>query len=356
MTIPVGAPIRWTYTDRDAPDMPHRGQTLSGFLRLVSTVESAGAVPPPAFVELRDRLLTFSRAAAGHDPILFERLCDAITSGAGDAPLWFAAAMAERGQDQTERRSEVLGQLHDTMCDRLRAMYQPNAMRIYCQLAAEYDRAAQDFTRAANIVDPATDAAEVVDGPRKVLDAWRHALVAANRLDELVEPLSAAAELVRPLHLPSGQGTSRVPLLLPLCCDSEGLHRRVIWHAWHDWEAPRPPATGLTRESMELPPEDTPQGTRCGRWARLWAAGATLRANPNPATMQLFGQLQPLMVRPVPRRDRAVLERFDPEGELPTETPKRRWRDMFKRGPEQPEPEPDLLDTFLTDDTQGGAR
>jgi hypothetical protein len=182
--------------------------------------------------------------------------------------------------------------------------------------------------------------------------------VAATRLDELVEPLSAASELVRGLNQPSGLGVSRVPYLLPLTCDSEGIHRRVIWHAWMDWAPPRPPSNGLTLESMEQDRGDVVQNTRCGRWSRLLAAGASLRANPAPASMEMFGRLQPLSVTPTmrPGQRRPLLVLTDPEGPLPAQTPKRRLRDLFKRTPDEPEPV-DLLDTFLGDDsTEGGQR
>ena len=352
MTIPIGAPIRWTYSEQsDQTPMTSRATGLSGLLRLVSVVESAGATLPSGFTELRDRLLTFSRAAAAHDPILFGRLREAIVTGRDDPWLLFVGVMAERGPDQTERRSEVLGQLHDEVGAELRGMYQPLALPVYCALAGEFDRAANDLTTCARRVDPAAGAASVVDGDQKTLQAWRQALVAATRLEELLEPLSCASELVRPLNMPSGTGVSRVPFLLPLTCDSEGLHRRVIWHAWMDWKPPAPPTNGLTRQGMDAAPTDVVQNTRCGRWARLLAAGATLRANPNPAAMQMFGQLQPLGVRPVPQHNRAVMVRFDPEGDLeaaPKRGPLARMRDALRGRIDEPAPpeQPDILSTF----------
>jgi hypothetical protein len=111
---------------------------------------------------------------------------------------------------------------------------------------------------------------------------------------------------------------------------------------------------------MTAPPTDQPVGSRCGRWGRLLAVGAEIRAHPNPPEMVLFGAPQPIMVAPVPERNRAVLRRVDPEGPLPAETPKRgplsRLRDAF-RHTDEAEPEPvDLLDTFLGDDSTGGGQ
>jgi hypothetical protein len=123
----------------DSSEMPSRAQGLSGLLRLTSAVAAAGIALPPEFTALKDRLVAFSREASSHAPSMMQRLVAAVRNG-GDAPLWFAAAMAERGADQTERRAEVLGELHETLAAELRSMYAPVALPFYCSLAAEYDR------------------------------------------------------------------------------------------------------------------------------------------------------------------------------------------------------------------------
>lgn len=343
--------IRYCYDETsDTTPMLSRAQGLSGLLRLTAAVEAAGCPMPAQFVQLRERFLEFSNAAAGHAPTMMDRLTEALVSGTGDPHLWFACAMAQTGAGHIERRAEVLSSVHDTMADTLRSLYQPSARVHYAALAARFDRAADRFTRCAAIVDPGADAGEVVNSGDRAVAAWREALAVAGELDALLEPLSCAAELVRGVDQPSGVSISRDPFLLALCADVEGIHRRIAWHAWRDWAEPEPAiTTALTIESMTAPRPDTVQHTRGGRWTRLVRCGADIRAYPDPALMALFGRPQNIGVASVPQRNRALLTPVDPEGPLPTEAPKRRrLRDLFKpRTPDQPEP--DILDTFLSD-------
>ena len=53
------------------------------------------------------------------------------------------------------------------MLTSLREYYQPHAVANYASAADYYDGLAQKFTAAADLVDPETDAAAMVDEPEK---------------------------------------------------------------------------------------------------------------------------------------------------------------------------------------------
>jgi len=350
------APIRYMYSETtDTTPMPNRSTDLGGLLKLTATVAEAGCELPPHYVELRDRFQAFSQLAASHAPTMLERLIEALRTGRGDPDLWFAAAMAGAGPGHIDRRAEVLSGVHTAMENHLRALYQPVALSHYRALSKRFNEAAQAFMRAADVIDPGTDAAQVVNAGDRALRAWRDAAAYAKQLDDLIPALTASAELVRPVTAPSGLGVSRDTFVLPLAADVDDIHSRVAWCAWLDWPEPKPVNTVLSIESMTAPPTDQPVGTRCGRWTRLWRIDADIRAHPNPAELVLHGQPQPVGVKEtmLPGHRRPVLAKYDPEGELPTAAPpKRRLRDLFRRTAEATPTEPDILSTVLGD-TEG---
>ncbi len=332
----------------DTTPMANRSAGLAGLLRMTGAVAEAGLAPPEAFIVMRDRFQAFSTAAAGGAPTMMERLVASLRDGAGDPALWFACCVAEAGAGAIERRAEVLSEVHAAMEGAQRDLYAPTAPAHNRTLAQRFDKAGQGFMGAADIPDPGADPGVVVNAGDRKLKAWRDAAAFANQLDQLLPALAAAAELVRPVTMPTGLGVSRDVFTLPLVADVGDTHKRVAWASWMDWPEPKPVTTVLTIEAMTAPP-DQPIGTRCGRWTRLWRIDADIRAHPDPASLALFGQPQPIAIRDqVPVGNRGTVQRFDPEGPLPAEAPKRRrLRDMFRRTPDEAPPaEPDLADTF----------
>lgn len=357
MTAPskfAPTPIRWVFNeDANAEPLANRGGGLSGLLRLTSCVAGAGATLPPEFTALRDRFTGFCTEAAGGANVLFDKLSDALLSGHDDAWIWFGACVSQAGAGAVEQRAEALARLHGVAEGALRGLYAPIARPVYAGLAHKFDTAADAFAGAASIIDPAADPGEVVNAGQRTLQAWRAAATLAAELDSLLEPLCAASELLRGPHQPSGLGTSRDAYLLALVADTTGLHARQVWHAFRDWPEPRPVSPGESIQAMTAAPTNQPVGSRCGRWGRLLAVGAALRAHPDPAQLVLFGQPQPVGVKPVAARNKAQLVRFDPEGDLPAEAPpKRRLRDLFRRPDEAPA-EPNIFDTILLTDDEG---
>ena len=214
--------------------------------------------------------------------------------------------------------------------------------------------------RAADSIDPGTDAGDVVNAGDRKLKAWRDALGFATELDQLL-PRWPPPPTGSACHFADRYG--RVPrrFTLPLVADIGEIHKRIAWASWLDSPEPKPldpdsPAGVLSIEAMMASPTDQPvtPATRCGRWTRLWRAGAELRAHPDPAGLVLFGQAAPVAIVPIwdGFKRRHVLTRVDPEGPLES-APRRRLRDLFKRRtPDEPEPpaEVNLADTFLGTD------
>lgn len=365
MTAPkLGAPIYYAHPDLEA-DRPARSRAIewSGFLQLVAAVASAGLPPPPAYTALLDRYGRVQAFAISDQRVMAARLSDAVLSG-GDADVegLFAAALSERFSTGSELQAGLLSEVRDRVQGELGAIVRPNARKNYVTLAGRFDAAATGFTKCAAIIPPDTAPDLVINQKSKVLEAWRDAERYAAQLDELLESLSCASELVRGVDQPSGLGRDRNYYLLPLCCDVEDIHRRLAWHAWIGQPAPRPVGV-LTREQLEQKPAE-PLHNRCGRWARMIGVGAVIRAHPDPSSLELFDMLKPVgveLVQTAPHK-RAYVQ-VDPEGDI--SAPRRRGPASmlldklapFRRREPEPEPEPDILATIAgTDDDDSEPR
>jgi hypothetical protein len=309
-------PIRWLAPDDTTP-APSRALPWSGFLQLVATVEQAGYAPPPQYGELL-KSYTRIQAAAVTGGTMQRRLTEAVLRGdAGDdLEMLFVGALSERHGRGSELQAGLLGEIRGEVLDALRRVYAEVAAGHYSKLRDRFNSAADKFTRCARVIDPAAAPNQVIDLKPKQVEAWRQAETHANELEALMEPLSCAAELLRPLEQPSGIGNDRNPFLLPLVADVTDLHRRLAWAAWTDMPMPKPPGP-LTHESLEAAPPK-PLETRGGKWSRLLGVGAEIRAAADPSSVELYDPAQPIGVRleqPAPGK-RPVLMRFDPEGDI----------------------------------------
>lgn len=313
MTTPttrLAGPLVWL-PGPDSTPMASRALEWAAFLRLVDTV---GIAPPPRYGEL---LASYGRiqAAAISGHTMQTRLTSAVLHGGrdDDYEMLLAAALSERYAAASQLQAGLLSEVRDQVLDALRRVYAEVAAANYAKLRTRFDSTADKFTACACVVDPDCRPGVVINAKPKIVQAWRDAETHAGELDQLLEPLSAAAELVRPLHKPSGLGSDRAPFLLPLVANTDGLHRRQTWHAWLDITPPRPVSPGLTSEAMEAPAPSV-QNTRCGRWARLIRLGAELRANADPENMELFDLLAPIGVKlEQVAPNKAAYVRHDPE-------------------------------------------
>jgi len=126
-----------------------------------------------------------------------------------------------------------------------------------------------------------------------------------------------------------------------------------VWAAWNDTAEPKPPGPLLV-EDLQPEPEHTP--TRCGRWARLHAVGAAIRAHENPTELVLLGAPKPVGWRweQPPGARRPVWSHFDTNQIDAEESKKRRSpldrlralrQCLGNAVDETPEPEPNVLST-----------
>ena len=336
--------------------MPNRALSWPGFLGLVSAVSDSGGSIPPEFATLTARFGELHALAVADGRFWQRRLADAILHGdSGDlAGLW-TAALSERIAAAFEQQADLLGEIRDEVLAAMRDLYTPVGRINYNRLRDQFNTAAIAFTDCPDHVDPAAPADQVIGSTNpKLLAAWRDAETFAEQLDRLLEPLCCASELTRGLDQPSGLGGDRSPYLISLICDTRDLHRRVVWAAWHD-SAESKPVGPLTLES--LAPEPPHRATRCGRWCRLWAAGAQIAAIDDPCELTPYRGPQPYGSRVANINQRGKLQRFDPEGELPDPqaAPRRRrlarLRNLTRRRTEPETPtESTILDTFASAD------
>ena len=130
------------------------------------------------------------------------------------------------------------------------SLYQPVGQRNYKTIADRFDQAARSFTAAVSICDPAVDSSAVIRLSERERSAWLGAEVCANELDELLQPLAAAAFLAGAPGAICVLNEDAAALQLPLTVDVDKLHVRKAWAAWADTT------------------------TRCGRWAAIHRLGA----------------------------------------------------------------------------------
>jgi hypothetical protein len=348
----------WTVYDEvdNTNPKPSRAQDLRGMLALVAEVAGAGIDPPPGWQPFVDRVRELQDLVSGTRHPMLDRLVAAGRDPSVDiADAWDRA----RSEAIPANVTDLLLTVYAAWQVQLADLWRPGAEKAYNRIARQFDDTAKAFTSCAQTINPNTDPAEVLKASPQEQQSWRDAEVHAATLDRLLLPLSASAELWRDPGAPAGYGNSRDPFLLPLAVEAYGCFRRSIWHSWLDEDTPPPPG-GLTLEMME--PKPPPPAVRCGRWTRLLACGATIRAHSNPVGMELFSPLAKfgLRVERTPGLDatnpgRQKLHRYDPEGTV-DEIPSDRWAKIrqFKRRirQEQERQDDDIMDTVLDDDKE----
>lgn len=247
-------------------------------LAAVDLLAAAGIDPPADWAALRQRSTDDTTETCQ------DRLTRAVLDGdrTADMTALRAGALAE-SLATPQARAQVNNALRAAVGRRLRDLYQPHAAANYEQLADRFDAAAAEFTTAAALIDPETDAAAIVSAAAKVRAAWTDAELAALKLDALMPALAAAAQLC-------GISTTRPEALLALVCDPADHHRRQVWEAFNT------------------------SGGRGGRWAALTAAGISIRAHRPIATLEPYRTPQPLEER-WEQTDRGMHQRrmVDPE-------------------------------------------
>jgi hypothetical protein len=207
------------------------------------TVRADSIEAPPEWSELLARHQEYSCLGDS----MAQRLADAVIDGSDDLATLRALALAEASA-MPPAHAHVDHAVRAAVLTRLGGLYAPVAQQNYDRVAADFDQLAQKFSVAAGLVDPETDAAEMVNAGPKQRAAWSDSERCAHRLTDAMAKLKAAAILAGVPAAEKGE------TLIPLVADVTALHRRRVWEAWR-----------------------TTSG-RTGRWGALLAIGATLRA------------------------------------------------------------------------------
>ena len=108
----------------------------------------------------------------------------------------------------------------DGVHHKLLQTYSGHARKNHRKLADEFNAAAKEFAAAAAIVDPNTDAIEMVDAPENQRQAWINAPMLAAQPSRSTPALAAAAAL-------GGVDTRRDEAVWPLAVDPAGAHTAV---------------------------------------------------------------------------------------------------------------------------------
>jgi hypothetical protein len=246
----------------------------------ISAVRTLGVTPPLDWLDLVE---CFERYALMDARPTTARLINAVVDPAsGDDLIALRAdALAEVSATPTAH-AEVTAAVKAAVLIQLREYYAPHAVANYASAADYFDGLAQKFTDAADLVDPESDPAMMVDEVEKARKAWTTAEQLAHRLTAALDGLSAAASLA---GTPIDQEH-----LIALTVDTDGIHRRKVWSAWERTDG------------------------RTSRWGALIGIGAVLRTAALDG-LQPYRRPRPMEVRQVRVGIGVRQEPFDPEDE-----------------------------------------
>lgn len=210
----------------------------------VALIARHGGTVPAAYSKAEKRWEAWNEMSTASP---MTALTDAYADGADEttlATLRAAALIAEVANpvQLATIRNSVTPAVHAA----LRAAYAPQAVKNYSKLAEQYDSAAAEFTRLADVIDPETDARKLVSADENTRRAWLEAELIAGKLDTLATVLADAAQL-------AGTNVKGDPAMIGLLTDPKSAHRRRVYEAWNS-------------------------NGRCGRWSALVALDVDLRA------------------------------------------------------------------------------
>ena len=169
----------------------------------------------------------------------------------------------------------------------LRAAYAPQADKNYARISEQYDSAAAEFVRLAQIIDPETDAKSLVSADEDTRRAWLEQELIAGKLNTLSPILADAAIL-------AGTNTNGKPAMIGLLTDPKSAHRRRVYEAWDS-------------------------NGRCGKWSALIALGVDLRAA-DLDEHRPYREPRPLEVQHIRGNIGVRSVTIDPEDDDPTST------------------------------------
>lgn len=195
----------------------------------INTVLTAGGTVTPEYERLARRRAEFDA--------LNVNLADELTAAVlSDAPLdGFAQlhklAIASAHVDPIAQAT-VRNQVHAALEAWMTAEYAQTAEANYDTLRAQFNRDADAFTAAHQIVDANSDPAELVTASDKIRKAWAEGRRLAPALTAQVAPLVTAARLA------GAPITNTADPLGVVLATTKNDHRRRVWEAWENgWSA-----------------------------------------------------------------------------------------------------------------------
>jgi hypothetical protein len=203
-----------------------------------------------------------------------ERLAEAIAEGrADDVPDLLITVVVAQSGNVTEIKNVIANRVKTALVS---TWEREGAKPAYAKLASDFDTAAAKLTACAELVDIQAPADALVRNrvPKQAMEAWLAAREHEAELDRLLPVLARAAEMLpMPIGKRTTSGDDSKPgdWLLALCCDPGDAHRRRVWEAWQ--------AKGAG-----------------GRWGKLLALGARLRAHPEPSDFEVYERPIPTVV------------------------------------------------------------
>jgi len=251
----------------------------------VDLIASAGAAIPAEWTALRDR---FENSELNRESAI-RRHTSALIAGNPkiDMTALYVAALAEAAA-MPPNHAQVINHAKVQVTARLREIFADSANGVYGTIATKINDTAAAFTQCANTVDVTADAADLIEASTEIRSAYVTAEIEAQKLNQLLPVLSAAAALC------GLDNADTAELQIPLIVDTHMVGRRALWTAWE--------STG-----------------RCGRWPEIVKL-TEIRAADTP-NVESYRRPLPLQEKIVPvdrwRHQRIVV---DPEVELEQKT------------------------------------
>lgn len=197
-------------------------------LEQVRTILDAGGTVTDEYTRLEDRWAAFYNA----DTNVLDRLTDAvINDGTPEeiANLWALAIANATANTVTE--ATVRNTVQRTVDLALTREYAKTAEDNYNVIRDRFNREAEVFAKAHEIVPATTDAATLVTASEKIRKAWAEGQSRASGLTGIVPTLVLAAQL-------AGKRLASPTTPIGLVVDAVGLHRRRVWEAYEEgWTA-----------------------------------------------------------------------------------------------------------------------
>ena len=260
----------------------------------VARIAEHGGTVPTAYRKAEQRFDAWIEASTASP---MAALTAAYADGADEdtlATLRAAALLAETAT--APQLATVRNSVAPAAYSALRAAYAPAAVKNYAKLAEEYNSTAAEFVRLADIIDPETDAKNLVSADEETRRSWLAADMIAGKLDTLASTMADAAIL-------AGTSIDSEPAMIGLLTDPRTAHRRRVWEAWNS-------------------------NGRCGKWSALIALDVDLRAADLDEHTP-YREPRPLEVQHIRGNIGVRSVTIDPEDDDPTSTVQLRDGEAF---------------------------